>query len=757
MHALQGLIGPERGFACKAQPDAEHAPSRGDVAAYFCRRKQPRFFVDVGKVAELANLVSVQHPQWRERLLKLTASERTDGPQIYCLRGPPLQPGFPWGELPDGANDDDLYAVRPHRFAFAPRQALAAVYGQASAGVLADLLEDWMHYATHNASPMPYASSLVVIQRLLALSWAHAFAAALSDKEDPDAVRLQIDILRIIRADIGFLLPRLGQSAPNNHLLADRFAAWYIRLLFPEFVPGPMELNGHEVAWLAELDRQVYADGTGFEPALHYHEFGCEMAVAYLLLNHRNSRHVPGATLRRIERMLDFQVALAESNGLTVAFGDAIEDPLFPLDCGQGWATGGLRELYRALFRPELSPALPSTPSVERAFWLLGGELAAPQEAVGKKNARRARFWPDGGFGIFPDETSSAKLVFRTGPAEHHHLAAGHMHADLLSVYVSAGTQAVLVDAGTPSYRYHGSGTSSGRAYFAGPAAHNGLSLESIDPLGAVVGDFRKRRSVQTRIRTTQALLGDGFAWLEAEVRGPSVYAGYRRGVVHIHGSYWVIYDWLPPGRDDYAASFSFQTAPDTRIVNDKAGLQWLQSADETFWLANGPGLEEPENICGQSDPLGGWVAPQYGETVPAPQLRYRAASQKGLTAFVLGAGAEPKRPISIQALGTGMAIRIEGDETQDILLLAICDELVRVATAEDYGATGALWLKRTQGQSRMLRCLGYRELEQADEPSRVAGSPESGIPVFRTNGNSQELERRDPKNLSISFAGLCW
>lgn len=765
IHALQGYIEPEADFPSRSQGDSTATISREDVATYFSRtERRPSFFVAPTRVAELASDMSRLHPQWRERLLRQTTSERTQGLQIFSVMGPPLKPGFAWGELPDGSNGDDLYGIRPHRFAFAPRHVLAVVYDGASTGDIADILEDWMRYVALGKSEMPYASALVVIQRLLALSWAHAFAMALPCKGDPDVVRLQFDILRILRADIQFLLPILGQSPPNNHLLADLFGAWYIRLLFPEFVPGPVDLAPHEHAWLAELERQVYADGTGFEPALHYHEFGCEMAAAYLLLSRRNSRRVPAATLLRIERMLDFQASLAGPNDLTVPFGDATEDPLFPLDCGDGWATAALRELYRALFRPECSPAPPSTPSVERAFWLLGGELAPSQnQEESTQRTRSARYWPNGGIGIFRDDTVGLNLVFRTGPAEHAHLAAGHMHADLLSICVSSRTQPILTDPGTMTYRHCHSSVTPGRSYFSGPAAHNGLSFGSIDPLGAVVGDFRKRDGVLSRVRTTHTLLGGGLAWLEAEIRGNSVYNGYRRGIVHVQGFYWIIYDWLPQGLEEHVAVYGFQAAPEARVEHDEDGIQWLHCANESIWLSRGPGLEAPEQICGQSDPPGGWVAPRYGELKSAPQLRYRASSGSVLTAFVLGTGKQTVQPVSIHALETGIAIQMEGRESRDLLLLATHDEPIRVNTEMFCGQANALWLTGVREKPGLLRCLDYQKTENNGETLEGRASSSRCTPMFPARNNDDdsvgkpEMESNEPKNLLVSFAGAKW
>lgn len=736
--------------------DANRSPSCcEDVVAYFTQRSGPAFFADTKTLTSLAHGMAPAHPEWRDRLLAVAAADRANGLEIYSMTGPPLRPGFPWGGLHPEPNNDDLYSIRVHRFGFAPRHALAVLYGGESAAVLADILEDWMAFVTRGTSALPYCSSHVVIQRLLALSWAHAFVMALPKPDDATHMRLHANILRILHADIGFLLPRLGKSVANNHLLADTFASWYIQLLFPELVSGAVDLEACEAVWLAELERQVYPDGTGFEHSLHYHEFACETAAAYALLSRRNSRLIPSDTLERIERMLGFQAGLAGPESVTVPFGNATEDPLFGLDTGDGWATACLRELYRALFRPDLSPATPTRPSVERAFWLLGGALA-PRGSFPNDREVAPQLWPDGGFSVLPDERGAARVLFRTGPAMHQNFLAGHMHADLLSVCVTHGDQAVLTDPGTWCYRWRSGETGPRRAYFAGPAAHNGLALDAVDPLGPVQGDFRKW-AISTRVATTRRLLGSKIAWLEAEVRGSPPYLGYRRGVVHVSGEYWVIYDRLPADVGKFSAALSFQTAPGVQARQTGTGTVLLETSAGTLWLANDPGLHEPQIIQGESDPPGGWVSPRYGALIPAVQLRYRIADRATVTAFALGVGVAAARSIAVSVLKAGLAIKIEGPDTCDLLVLATHDERVTVDTVDTHGTAEAVWMRTRRGRPELLRCLGFRDNANGAGPVPNEGQHLNTGAMFPSVSERHEVEYVNPENVSITLSSDAW
>lgn len=723
-----------------------------DVLAYFARRGTPSFFAGREVLAGLAGQMASSRPQWRQRLIDRAATDVTRGLKIYSMEGPPLRPGFPWGGLPSEPNDDDLYSIRPHRFAFAPRHALAILYGGEPAPVLADILEDWMAFAARGASELPYASTLVVIQRLVALSWAHAFVAALRDQDDPAVKRLRANITRIVHADVRYLMPRLGKCVPNNHLLADHFASWYIRLLFPEFVSGPVDLDAHEAVWLAELERQIYPDGTSFEHSLHYHEFACEMAAAYLLLCRRNGRPVPWAALQRIERMLDFQVELAGHACLTIPFGDAVEDPLFCLDTDEAWCTAGLRELHRALFRPDLSAAPPTMPAVERAFWLLGGALVPGGQAVSNGGpAREPRVWNDGGFAVLGDEPGLARLIFRTGPARHEHLSAGHMHADLLSVCVTLGDAVVLTDPGTWTYRWRPTEHGPRRSYFSGPAAHNGLAIDAIDPLGAVQGDFR-RPEAPVRVGTTRCLVGRRLGWLEAEIFGSAPYGGYRRGVVHVQGAYWIIYDLLPAGLGTHAANIRFQTAAGVEPAQDEAGIVRLQTRAGVLWISNGPGLARPRIVHGESVPPGGWLAPTYGELVPAAQLCYGVAQGAALTALALGTGTKIARPVSAHVLPTGIVVEVEVSGARDRLVLATHDAPINVRTADVRGTAAAFWVRIVGDRAVAVRCLGFRETEGRTD-WLVKTLNKAGIETMFREDDTHEIEVAEPQGLSASLS----
>src|SRR5699024_7166753 len=205
--------------------------SKGDSHSH----AKPLFFANPETLRAVAERVAVVQPKWQSRLLERVRSDCEMGLPIYGQLSGCLGEAFPWDLLSNGPGEDILYAVRPHRFAFVPRLALAILYGAPLEQTLATTLGGWMQIASTGHSRLPYLTNLVVIQRFIALSWTWAFLAARSSVKAHDSDLIH-RVLKILRADARFLMPRLGDSYPNNHLLVDTFAGWYIGLLFPDFV-----------------------------------------------------------------------------------------------------------------------------------------------------------------------------------------------------------------------------------------------------------------------------------------------------------------------------------------------------------------------------------------------------------------------------------------------------------------------------------------------------------------------------------------
>lgn len=742
-----------RGSTAEAGPTAEEDSLA--IAHYFRGRTSPKFFADRDVLRTSAQRIASDFPSWKDQNITQVRSILDEGLGIYSKKAPRLRPGFPWGNLEPGAGQDKLYAKRPHRFSFVPRIALAILHGEPAVRQLQELLQDWVQFASSPSNHLAYDSNLAVIQRILALTWGWAFLSA-REEEDQESLRLEVIILKILMADIQYLGPRLGSSFPNNHLLADHFAGWFVGLIWPEFIGHEDWVMLYEPKWLRELERQILPDGTSFEHSTHYHEFACEMVGAYIFLKRRNEQEVPSCIVKRAKRIFEFQADLAGPGGHTIKVGDATEDPLFPLDGGDGWGTAAWAELHRGLWRSDIPASLRDNPAVERAFWLLGGTLAGDAETDCRLTALRS--YPDGGFFVFPDPNSQSRLVFRTAPGPGRAICAGHMHADLMSIYFSSKAAAILVDTGTYTYRSKSENWKPGepawRRYIVAPESHNTLCIEAQDPLGPAAGDFRAAH-IEISAEVSKQLAEPSATWVEATLKGDSVYTDYRRGVVQIPGEYWLVYDILPAKISALSCSFGYQFSPAVAMLKRTNHGVWVDCGDLEFAIIGSHGLNGPECLVGSEDPLGGWVSNQYGSVTGALQARFRPKSGESLTAVILDEGGLTTAQTRLHARHAEqdyVCIEVSFDDFTDIIVLRVIPERREIRVANIVFDGDLLWYRYDSHGPLGVRWIHGRSF--AAPEAGVDISSEFSVPAFemsQENGRSKFGES-DGDTLKISW-----
>ena len=332
-------------------PSEEALGLGDDVAGYLRTRRSPRLPIEPREIRRALGLIERERPAWRHAAMAEAAALAEHRIAVY---GREARLGSPesWLKLPLGPGADLLYRQRPHRFAFAPRLALAALYGAPARATLKQLIESWVQVTYGPANPLGYGSAHVAVHRALALIWTLCFLTA---DEGPDDGLVPL-ILRILLSDLRFIASRQPTATPNNHLMAESFALWLFATLFPEAGEARQwRMTGQE-AFLTQLARQVYEDGTSFEHSLHYHEHACEVVATYLAVCRRNALPVADWILARARAMAAFQSTMTGPEGAPLALGGAIEDPLLPLDGGGGWAPGAWRLLAHALFDRTIAP-----------------------------------------------------------------------------------------------------------------------------------------------------------------------------------------------------------------------------------------------------------------------------------------------------------------------------------------------------------------------------------------------------------------
>lgn len=690
---------------------------------------QTRFFMTTEEISDAIRSLSTEFPIRAKAL-------RSGYENWYSILNAKYHPDrkdsvLDWTAAPTGPGEDNLYRDRFQMFVFAPLLARAQVQGCDTRSELQQMLLTWVQ-RNYTASGSPgYASPLLCVFRITCLSWSlmYLLSAHSEDRE------LEWLMLKILFADVDYLDRLLGCSFGNNHLLADGFALWYAGFLFPQFRRSRHWMRRGEQIWLRELQRQILPDGCSFEHSIHYHELACEMASAYLLLNRKNRCAVSDRVRALICKMLTFHSAIAGPAARAPQIGDAVEDSLFPLDAALTCPTRSLQLVAAQLCsNATVADIDADDPDAEIAHWLLGARRSLPALDFGK----RLQHFPDGGICILPDSDPSTRLIFRTGPREAAPVTPGHMHDDLLSIYLDIRGRAIIVEPGTYTYRsrrHPWPPTSPAwRSHFLSAAAHNGPYIEDTEPLDRVPRDFPSGQiasHVLTRIRADTT----GLRWIEASIASQTLYNGHLRGVVHVTDQFWFIYDRF---RMDLPRrlSFGFQFAPDcdVRIVDSNA----IQVTTDHATLNLIASIQAPEIFSAKPSRPQGWVSPRYGVLAPSTMVRFPVSANRetNVAGFLLGSGFEHSRLELICSDG-GIAMCCSQGDHRDILLLNHSGSDIH---AFGFSFEGAVcWIRCKDNHVETVRWADARRLIQPEYGFRIEHPAPKPVLEFSNATNEAE------------------
>lgn len=523
-----------------------------------------------------------------------------------------------------------VWELNRHQWLVSLAQAYRWTGDEGYAERFAACVREWIQ-ANPRGWGINWASSLEVSLRLISWCWALVLfrgSGALSSG-------LFIRMLAGISAHATHVARYLSRYfSPNTHLTGEALGLFYAGVLFPELGPARRWRGLGLRILLEQIERQVLPDGVYFEQSTCYQRYTVEIYLHFLILAARNRVAVPAAIGERVQRMLDFLLAVRRPDGSMPQIGDADGGRLLPLARRTPEDFGDLFSTAAALFgRAEYAWAA-GGPAPE-TFWLLGPAGLEAIEALRSvpPASPPSRLFPDGGYAVMRSgwEPDAHQLVFDVGPLGCP-VSSGHGHADLLSLQCAVFGRPHLVDAGTYCY----TAEPAWRDYFRSTAAH---STVMVDGRGQAVpaGPFRWQSRPRTRLRAWRSTaafdLADADHDAYRQLPDPVV---HRRRVLFVKPRYWIVVDDFE-GTAEHQVELRFQFAP----------LQL--SVDPTLWArAQGPDgrglLLRPfatvalkaEVRDGEVAPMQGWVSPDYGQRRPAPVLVYTAVAPLPLRLLTL-------------------------------------------------------------------------------------------------------------------------
>jgi hypothetical protein len=398
--------------------------------------------------------------------------------------------------------------------------------------------------------------------------------------------RTVVDLLKSFFEHEQYLL-QFQSFPPSNKTIAEGRTLAALGCAFPEFKDAKFWRDEGYRRLLDDMDVQVMNDGASYELTPGY-----QMGIAKWFL---------------------------ESFRVSQKFGYDVDPAL----------EAGIRSMYQwstAITRPDFTrPSVSDAGSLDSSDALTEpGRFLDDQEAVwvgtrgaeGQKPSYNSIALADSGYFVMRSgwDKEARYLLFEGGP-----YGRWHQHEDKLSLEVYAYGTPFIVDPGITSYY-----TNPWTRFYTTTPAH---STVLVDGCSQARGRNHSIDQWVQSARTNSVWRSDersdaAVATYDAPYAGLEEQVIHRRSVLFVKPDYFVVFDELQgEGRHTYEALFHFMpfrvlVDPVTKAV--RTGRMNAANLEILPLVRMSPSL-----ICGQNDPVQGWLA-MSGEDIPAPVAIYK-------------------------------------------------------------------------------------------------------------------------------------
>jgi heparinase II/III-like protein len=474
------------------------------------------------------------------------------------------------------------------------------------AGAVRDVLEEWMR-----ANPLAYtvnwACAMEAALRICTWTWLfHVFARSASWADEAFRVRF----LAALYLHGDFTHRHIEKGDINgNHYVADLAGLAIAGRFFGDVGEAPRWAEAGWDGLVAELPRQVFADGVDYEASCAYHRLVLELFLWPALFRRALGEEIPGSYAGRVRAMARFTAAYSRPDGTTPLWGDADDARALPFGrqpIGDHRYLVGLAAL--AFDDAELAAAF-AGPRAELA-WVFGTERAA-MPAGAPREIGSSRF-PDGGCYIMRDR--GAHVFIDCGPLG---LAGrgGHGHNDALSFEAWLEGAPLVTDCG--SYVYTASFEA--RNQFRSTASHNTPAID-----GEEINRFVHPDDLWTLHDDARPTC---LEWRPDAARDVfvGVHRGYERLGVTVRRMICLdkgtrsleVVDTVSGGTGRHAVAIPWHLAPGVGVRKVEGGLR-LESAGRVFEVRH----EADAHWTVDIEPC--LVSPSYGVALPSQRLVWR-------------------------------------------------------------------------------------------------------------------------------------
>ncbi|MFZ0063114.1 MAG: alginate lyase family protein [Pyrinomonadaceae bacterium] len=432
---------------------------------------------------------------------------------------------------------------------------------------------------------------------LRALNLLGAFAI-FRDAPDLDAAKLA-QLLRIFDRHGRFIREHLEFSyvATSNHYLSDVVGLLWLGIMLPELEDAQewREFGLRELT--REMTKQVLPDGADCESSTGYHRLVLELFSYSFLLCRLHAIEIESQYWEKLRRMFVYLRSYLRPDGLAPLLGDSDGGQVLPLRRRSGNDHGYLLALGALLFDdPQLkNDKLPTPPEL---LWFFGEQDISRYELLtANKNDAGSQLYPDAGVCVLRDRDLYLLLTASDAGLNGR---GSHGHNDALSIEVSAGGCAFIVDPGTYVY----TADLQQRHLFRSTAYHSTVEVDKTEQnstskeMPFVIGN-------EAAPQMLECDLGADIEVVTAEHYGyrrlnhPVTHR--RRVVFNKQRRYWLVIDELN-GEGEHDLSFRFHFAPglETGVSSDGVvevceatnGARLLVAATKNIVAAGQPALE---------------------------------------------------------------------------------------------------------------------------------------------------------------------
>lgn len=528
-----------------------------------------------------------------------------------------------------------VWELNRHQWLLHWAQAYAFTRDESYAERSVQTLDRWLR-ANPAGFGVNWASSLELAMRLVSWCWAIVLLRE-SAAWRPEAFARA---LGAIHAHATHIARHLSTTfSPNTHLLGEALGLFYVGVLFPESQDAASWRATGQRILVDQIERQVLPDGVCFEQSTCYQRYTVEMYMHFLILAQRNGVEVPASVAERVERSIDFLLAIRRADGTVAQIGDGDGGWLLPLVPRKADDMRGAFALAAALFGRSDCAEAAGGPALEVA-WLLGpGALqdVAPPPAAPPLQAP-SRLFRDGGYAVLRSDfgPSAHQLILDVGPLGCP-ISGAHGHADLLALTCDIFGEPCIVDPGMPSY----GGDPKWRDAFRSTALHSSVVVDQLSQ-ASPAGPFSWKSRPRARLRAWVS--SHDFDFVDGEhdaYRFERDVLTHRRRIVFVKPRYWLVIDDLDElgSRAERRIEFCFQFAPHHTLHREHRWVRAATPAGHALLVRATAGVPLETAIHeGEQGPLPirGWFSPAYGRVQPAPALVYRTTTRLPLRLVTL-------------------------------------------------------------------------------------------------------------------------